>query len=139
MLNVRTIAVCVAAAGLWAAAASAQTSTTSTSTSSNTSSTATTGQRKPGEINRRLTRQANRIQAGVKDGQLTQTQASQLTATDAKVQAEAQSDRTANNGKLTQDERKQLNTELNQNSQQIRQERRAARRAQRQASQSQSK
>jgi len=135
MFRVRIIAVVVASAGLCSPAfaqsstssntSSSTTSSSASSTSSSTSGTTTTRHRKPGEVNRRLQRQNHRIQEGVDKGQLTQSQASQLSAQDSKIQAEEKSDRTANNGKLTQPQRQQINSELDQLSRQIRAEREA--------------
>jgi hypothetical protein len=70
-------------------------------------------------INQRLENQGDRIQAGVKDDQLTKGQATHLKADDAAIHAEEKVDRHANDGKLTPAEQRQLNRQLNRNSRQI--------------------
>ena len=71
------------------------------------------------EINQRLENQRDRIQAGIKDDQLTKGEATRLKADDAAIRAEERVDRKANDGKLTRAERKQLNRQLNRTSRQI--------------------
>lgn len=92
---------------LVAAMASAQTTTT------------TTPDQKPMTVNQRLENQHDRIQAGVKDDQLTKGEATHLKADDAAVHAEEKVERKANGGTLTNGERRQLNRQLNRNSRQI--------------------
>ena len=70
-------------------------------------------------INERLENQRDRIQAGVKDDQLTKGEATRLKADDAAIRAEERVDRKANGGTLTPHERKQLNRQLNRTSRQI--------------------
>jgi hypothetical protein len=79
----------------------------------------TTTPENPPTINQRLEDQHDRIQAGVKDDQLTKGEETHLKADDAAVHAEEKVDRHANDGKLTTGERKQLNRQLNRNSRQI--------------------
>jgi hypothetical protein len=70
-------------------------------------------------VNQRLENQHDRIHAGVKDDQLTKGEATHLRADDAAIHAEERVYRHANDGKLTQAERRQLNRQLNRNSRQI--------------------
>ena len=81
--------------------------------------TATTPDQKPMTVNQRLENQQDRIQAGVKDDQLTKGETTHLKADDAAIHAEEKVDRSANGGTLTQGERQQLNRQLNRNSKQI--------------------
>lgn len=73
----------------------------------------------PATVNQRLENQQDRIQAGIKDDQLTKGEATHLEADDAKIHAEEKVDREYNDGKLTAPERQQLNRQLNQNSRHI--------------------
>ena len=82
-------------------------------------STTTPPDQKPATVNQRLENQKDRIQAGVKDDQLTKGEATHLKADDAAVRAQERVYRKANDGKLTTGEKKQLNRELNRNSRQI--------------------
>lgn len=102
MANVKTTLAVALAAGLCAAVASAQTQDP-----------------KPPTINQRLENQHDRIQAGVKDDQLTKGEATHLKADDAAIHAEEKVDRKANGGTLTKGERRQLTRQLNRNSRQI--------------------
>lgn len=74
---------------------------------------------KPPTINQRLENQRDREQAGAKDDQLTKGEATHLRADDAAIRAQEKVYRKANDGKLTQGEKKQLNKELNRTSRQI--------------------
>lgn len=74
---------------------------------------------RPATINQRLENQQDRIQAGVKDDQLTKGEATHLETDDAKIHAEEKVDREYNDGKLTAPERQQLNRQLNRNSRHI--------------------
>ena len=74
-------------------------------------------------VNDRLENQRDRIQAGVKDDQLTKGEATRLKADDAAVHAEENVERKANGGTLTKGERRQLNRQLNRNSRQIHRDR----------------
>lgn len=96
---------------LCASLASAQTPTT------------TPPEREPATINQRLENQHDRIQAGVKDDQLTKGEATHLRAEDAAIHAQEKVYRKANDGKLTRGERRQLNRELNRESRQIHRDR----------------
>jgi len=93
--------------GLCASLASAQTPTT------------TPPADPPMTINQRLENQHDRIQAGTKDDQLTKGERTHLRADDAAVRAQEKVYRQANDGKLTQGEKQQLNRELNRDSKQI--------------------
>ena len=104
-MKFRVLAV-AAGLSLVAAMASAQTTTT------------TPPDQKP-TVNQRLENQHDRIQAGVKDDQLTKGEATHLKADDAAIHAEERVERKAHGGTLTQGERKQLNRQLNRNSRQI--------------------
>jgi hypothetical protein len=84
-----------------------------------TTSTTTTPAERPMTINQRLENQHDRIQAGIKDDQLTKNEATQLRAEDAAIHAQERVYRHANDGKLTNAERRQLNRELNRSSRQI--------------------
>jgi hypothetical protein len=79
----------------------------------------TPDQSNPPTVNQRLENQHDRIQAGIKDDQLTRGEATRLRADDAAVRAEEKVDRKANDGKLTAGERRQLNRQLNRTSRQI--------------------
>jgi hypothetical protein len=70
-------------------------------------------------VNQRLENQHDRIQAGTKDDQLTKGERTRLRANDAAVRAQEKVYRQANDGKLTEGEKRQLNRELNRNSRQI--------------------
>ena len=76
-----------------------------------------------GEVNQRLENQKDRIQAGVKDGQLTKGEAALARDNDRVVHAEERADRQKNGGNLTNKEKKQLNRQLNRNSRLIHRER----------------
>jgi len=71
-------------------------------------------------VNQRLENQHDRIQAGTKDDQLTKGERTHLRADDAAVRAQEKVYRRANGGKLTRNEKRQLNRELNRSSRQIR-------------------
>jgi hypothetical protein len=74
---------------------------------------------RPESVNQRLENQHDRIQAGIKDGELTKGEATQLRADDAAIRAREHVERKANDGQLTRHERTQLNRELNHSSRQI--------------------
>ena len=97
------IAVAMLSIGLCASAASAQ----------------TTAEKPKGEINGRLEHQKDRIQAGVKDDQLTKGETKKLVTEDREIRAQEKADRAANDGKLTPAEKAQMNRELNKTSRQI--------------------
>jgi hypothetical protein len=79
----------------------------------------TTPERPKGEVNKRLENQKDRIQAGVRDGQLTKRETERLVTEDKAIHAQEKADRQANSGKLTRGDKKQLNRELNKTSRQI--------------------
>jgi hypothetical protein len=79
----------------------------------------TTADQPKGEVNKRLENQKDRIQAGVKDGQLTKGETKHLVKNDKAIHAQERADRQLNGGKLTGGEKRQLNRELNKNSRQI--------------------
>src|SRR5690242_6748368 len=87
-----------------------------------------TAEHKPTTVNQRLENQHDRIQAGVKDDQVTKGEATHLRAEDAAIHAEEKVYRQANDGKLTKGERRQLNRQLNRTSAQIYRDRHNARR-----------
>ena len=84
----------------------------------------TTPDQKPAPVNQRLENQKDRIQAGVKDDQLTRGEATHLEADDAAIRAQERVYRKANDGTLTTGEKKQLNHELNRNGRRIYRDRR---------------
>ncbi len=71
------------------------------------------------EVNRRIRNEEKRITDGVKDGQLTKSEAKKLRGELAGVKAQEKAEVKANGGYLTKAEQKQLNQELNQDSRQI--------------------
>jgi len=74
-------------------------------------------------INQRLENQHDRIVNGTKDGQLTKGERTTLRADDAAIRAQERVYRNANDGHLTNHERRQLNHELNRTSRQIHRDR----------------
>jgi len=70
-------------------------------------------------INQRLENQHDRIQDGTEDKQLTKGERTTLRADDAAIRAQEKVYRQANDGKLTNGERRQLTRELNRTSRQI--------------------
>jgi hypothetical protein len=73
----------------------------------------------PYTVNGRLENQHDRIVNGNKDDQLTKSETTHLRANDAAIRAQERVYRQANDGRLTNAERRQLNRELNRNSRQI--------------------
>jgi hypothetical protein len=71
------------------------------------------------EVGKREENQQDRIAQGVKSGQLTAGEAAHLENNEAKINQEVKQDRAANGGKLTPQERKQVNRQLNHESKQI--------------------
>ena len=65
------------------------------------------------EVGARAENQQDRIAQGINSGQLTATEAGRLEARETALHNQIATDRNANGGKLTDDERKQINTELN--------------------------
>ncbi len=79
----------------------------------------TTRQAPKTEIGQREVHQQGRIAQGVESGQLTAGEAKHLEGNEQKINNEVQSERAANGGKLTQQERAQVNRQQNQQSRQI--------------------
>ena len=71
------------------------------------------------EVGKRAENQQDRIAQGVKSGQLTPGEAAHLEKNEAKINNEVRNDRAANGGKLTAQEKKQVNRQQNKESQQI--------------------
>jgi hypothetical protein len=71
------------------------------------------------EVGKRAENQQDRIAQGVKSGQLTAGEAAHLERNEAKINQQIAADRKANGGKLTPEERKQINKEQNRESRQI--------------------
>jgi hypothetical protein len=72
-------------------------------------------------IDQREENQQDRIAQGVKSGALSAGQAAQLEKNQAKINNEVRKDRAANGGKLTAQEKAQINNQLNRQSHQIHQ------------------
>ena len=70
-------------------------------------------------IRQREDNQQDRIAQGVKSGDLNAQQAGHLEKNEAKINKEVKQDRAANDGRLTPQERTQVNRQLNQQSRQI--------------------
>ena len=71
------------------------------------------------EVGQRQQNQKNRINNGVKNGELTKSQAHALHQEDKSMHNEIKADRAQNGGKLTPVEKKQINQQQNQVSKQI--------------------
>ena len=71
------------------------------------------------EVGKRAENQQDRIAQGIKSGQLTAGEAAHLENNEAKINKEVRNDRTANGGKLTPQERAQVNRQQNRTSRQI--------------------
>ena len=71
------------------------------------------------EVGKRAENQQDRIAQGIKSGQLTAGEAAHLENNEAKINQEVAKDRAANGGKLTAQERKQVNQQQNRQSRQI--------------------
>jgi len=71
------------------------------------------------EVGKRAENQQDRIAQGIKSGQLTAGEAAHLESNEAKINKEVHNDRAANGGKLTPQERKQVNRQQNRTSRQI--------------------
>ena len=71
------------------------------------------------EVGTRAENQQDRIAQGIKSGQLTAGEAAHLESNEAKIKKEVRNDRAANGGKLTPQERKQVNRQQNRTSRQI--------------------
>jgi hypothetical protein len=71
------------------------------------------------EVGKRAENQQDRIAQGIQSGQLTAGEAAHLENNEAKINKEVRNDRAANGGKLTPQERKQVNRQQNRMSRQI--------------------
>ena len=71
------------------------------------------------EVGKRAENQQDRIGQGIKSGQLTAGEAAHLEKNEANINREVRNDRRANGGKLTPQERKQVNQQQNKMSRQI--------------------
>lgn len=71
------------------------------------------------EVGKRAENQQDRIAQGIKSGQLTAGEASHLESNEARINREVRNDRAANGGKLTQQEKAQVNRQQNRHSRQI--------------------
>jgi hypothetical protein len=71
------------------------------------------------EVGKRAENQQDRIAQGIKSGQLTAGEAAHLESNETKINNEVRNDRAANGGKLTQQEKKQVNQQQNKESRQI--------------------
>ena len=70
-------------------------------------------------VGKRAENQQDRIAQGIKSGQLTAGEAAHLENNEAKINKEVRNDRAANGGKLTPQERAQVNRQQNKTSRQI--------------------
>ena len=86
-------------------------------------STTTPPEQPKGEVNQRIENQKDRIQAGIADDQLTKGEAARVERHDKEIRAQEKKDRQQNGGNLTNNEKRQLNRELNRNSREIARER----------------
>ncbi len=71
------------------------------------------------EVGKRAENQQDRIGQGVKSGQLTAGETKNLETNEGRINQEVHNDRAANGGKLTQQERQQVNRQQNKMSKQI--------------------
>jgi hypothetical protein len=71
------------------------------------------------EVGKRAENQQDRIGQGIQSGQLTAGEAAHLESNEAKINKEVRNDRAANGGKLTPQERAQVNRQQNRTSRQI--------------------
>jgi len=90
----------------------------SSSASQGSSTPSTTPAQKP-TVAQRKQNQQDRIAQGVKSGQLTAGETSNLESKEAAINGETRADRAANGGKLTQSEKQQVNQQQNKLSNQI--------------------
>jgi hypothetical protein len=75
------------------------------------------------EVGKRAENQQDRIAQGIKSGQLTAGEAAHLESNEAKINKEVRNDRAANGGKLTPQEKAQVNRQQNRMSRQIHRDR----------------
>ena len=109
----------VPAAVLWFGSVALGQDTSSTGSSTQGSGTTTSTQAKQPTIAERKENQQDRIANGVKSGQLTAGETSNLESKEAAINGETRADRAANGGKLTPAEKQQINQQQNQVSKQI--------------------
>ncbi len=81
--------------------------------STTTPTTTTSSAPKPGTVNARRQNQQNRIANGVQSGQLTAGETKNLESREANVNREIKDDRSADGGKLTNQERQQVDMQQN--------------------------
>ena len=108
----------VPAAVLWFGSVALGQDTSSSGSSTQGSGTTTSTQKQP-TIAGRKENQQDRIANGVKSGQLTAGETSNLESKEAAINGETRADRAANGGKLTPAEKQQINRQQNQVSKQI--------------------
>jgi len=108
----------VPAAVLWFGGVALAQDTSSSGSSTQGSGTTTSTQKQP-TIAERKENQQDRIANGVKSGQLTAGETSNLESKEAAINGETRADRAANGGKLTPAEKQQINQQQNQVSKQI--------------------
>ena len=108
----------VPAAVLWFGSVALGQDTSSTGSSTQGSGTTKSTQKQP-TIAERKENQQDRIPNGVKSGQLTAGETSNLESKEAAINGETRADRAANGGKLTPAEKQQINQQQNQVSKQI--------------------
>jgi hypothetical protein len=108
----------VPAAVLWFGSVALGQDTSSSGSSTQGSGTTTSTQKQP-TIAERKENQQDRIANGVKSGQLTAGETSNLESKEAAINGETRADRAANGGKLTPAEKQQINQQQNQVSKQI--------------------
>ena len=108
----------VPAAVLWFGSVALGQDTSSSGSSTQGSGTTTSTQKQPSIANRKENQQ-DRIANGVKSGQLTAGETSNLESKEAAINGETRADRAANGGKLTPAEKQQINRQQNQVSKQI--------------------
>jgi hypothetical protein len=109
----------VPAAVLWFGSVALGQDTSSSGSSTQGSGTTTSTQAKQPTIGERKENQQDRIANGVKSGQLTAGETSNLESKEAAINGETRADRAANGGKLTPAEKQQINRQQNQVSKQI--------------------
>jgi predicted Holliday junction resolvase-like endonuclease len=73
----------------------------------------------PRQVNKRLENQQDRINQGIKSGELTRKEAGNLEAKEARIKNNERFDRKKDNGKLTPAQRASLNKQLNRASRDI--------------------
>ena len=99
--------------------AMAQSQPSTGSQTSSTASAAATAPAKPATIAQRKENQQDRIAQGVQSGQLTAGETANLETKETAINGEIRGDRAANGGKLTAQEKRQINAQQNQLSKQI--------------------